>query len=92
MFALIAPMARVALKPDELNTLISLLLSPFLLIASLTTFIVGMTAFVALATGAGKPGVRDRIDEAIAYGTARAFVVAIVPAVFLLASTITVYA
>jgi hypothetical protein len=92
MLATITPVAKIALNSDQLNTLISLLFSPFLAIASLTTFTVGFAAFAALAANAGKLGVPTRIDDAIAYGTARAFVVAVVPAIFLLASTISVYA
>lgn len=86
-----APLARIELTPDELDTYISLLFSPFLAIASLATFIVGLNAFVALAVGAGTAGVRERIDEAMLYGTARAFVVAVAPAGFLLSSTIEVF-
>jgi hypothetical protein len=88
---LITPLARIALKPDDLDTFLSLLFSPFVAIASLTTLIVGFNAFVALAASAGTPSARERIDEAIVYGTARAFVAALAPALFLLASTIDVY-
>jgi len=84
-------LARVALKRDDLETFIALLFSPFVAIASLTTLIVGFNAFVALAVAAGTPSVRERIEEAIVYGTARAFVVSLPPALFLLASTIDVY-
>ena len=88
---LIPPLARAALDRHELDTFISLLFSPFLAIGSLTTFVVGFNSFVALATGAGAPGVLQRIEEAIGYGTARAFVVAIAPAGFLLYCTIRAY-
>jgi hypothetical protein len=79
------------LTPDDLVTFIDLLFSPFLAIGSLTTFIVGFNAFVALAATAGPSSVYQRIEEAIVFGTARAFVVSMPPALFLLESTIDSY-
>ena len=80
-----------SLGPNELNTLISLLFSPFLAIASLTTFVVGWSALLAFYYWRRSPYVREGIEGAMAFGTARAFVGSISPAVFLLISTIKVY-
>jgi hypothetical protein len=84
------PIADGTLTRESLNTFVSLLLSPFAAIASLTTFVVGFNAFVAwLSHPRGRA--HAGIERAIAYGTARAFGPALIPAGFLLASTIRVY-
>jgi hypothetical protein len=84
-------LADLALSPEQLDTFISLLFSPFVAIASLTTFVVGLSAVVALATAEDAASARDRVEQAIAYGTARAFVVSILPAGLLIASAIGAY-
>jgi hypothetical protein len=81
-----------SLKAGELDTLISLLASPFLVIASLTTFVIGLGAFLAFYRWRKSPYLRERIDDAVAFGTARAFVISIPPAVFVVYSTIEAYA
>jgi hypothetical protein len=86
-----APFADGSLTPDELSTLIDLVFSPFLVIASLTTFVVGWSAWLAFYQWRGTQYVRDRIENTIAFATVRAFVVSIPPAIFLLFSTIDVY-
>jgi hypothetical protein len=93
MLALLStvPFADGSLGPDELNTLIDLFFSPFLVIASLTTFVVGWSACVAAYLWREASDVRERVEDAIAFGTVRAFVVSIPPAVFLLTSVIEVY-
>jgi hypothetical protein len=85
-------LAELALDPDQLNTFIGLLFSPFVAMASLTTFIVGLSALLALATAEDAPSARERIEGAIAYGTVRAFVASILPAGLLIASAIGAYA
>lgn len=93
MFTLV-PLAELALDPDQLDTFISLLFSPFVAMASLTTFVVGLSALLALATtedGEDSASARERLEAAIAYGTARAFVVSILPAGLLIASAIGAY-
>jgi len=87
----LTPFADLALTPDQLDTFISLLFSPFVAMASLTTFVVGLSAVVALVTAEGAASARDRVERAIAFGTARAFVVSILPAGLLIASAIDVY-
>jgi hypothetical protein len=84
-------LGAVELTQDQLNTFLGLVFSPFVAIGSLTTFIVGMNAFIALAVSAGLGDVPARIDQAMAYGTARAFVVSLPPAAFLLFTTLKVY-
>ena len=85
------PLADGSLSPDELNTLIGLLFSPFLVIASLTTFVVGWSALLALHSWDGASDLRERIEGAMAFGTVRAFLASVPPAAFLLYSTIRVY-
>jgi hypothetical protein len=82
---------RVTLSPEELDTLISLLFSPLMAMASLTTFIVGLNAFAVMVRLAGQAGVEQRMAAAINYGIARAFVVSLFPGVLLIWSTIEVY-
>jgi hypothetical protein len=85
------PFADVSLEAEELNTLIGLFASPFLVIASLTTFVVGWSACVAAFRSWETPYMRERVEDAIAFGTVRAFVVSIPPAVLLVISVIEVY-
>lgn len=90
-FLRMVPLANGSLSPDELNTFIGLLFSPFLVIASLTTFVVGWSALLALYSWDGASDLRERIEGSMAFGTVRAFLVSIPPAAFLLFSTIKVY-
>jgi hypothetical protein len=86
-----APNALATLNPDDLNTLVSLMLSPLLVIGSLTTFIVGLSAFASWLRYLWMGGTETQMAAAVNYGIARAFVVSLAPSAFTLLSALQAY-
>jgi hypothetical protein len=79
------------LNPEELNTLVSLLLSPLLVMGGLTTFIVGLSAFASWLSYEDTSGTETQMAAAVNYGIARAFVVSLAPSAFTLLSALHAY-
>jgi hypothetical protein len=85
-----APAVQLA-GPGDLDTFISLMFSPLMAMASLTTFVVGLSAFASMVASAGRPDVVDRMAADVSYGVALAFPLSIWPAGILLVSTLRAY-